>query len=118
MSTEEQWVRLIEEMSDALHATCERLSRASAAGRSEARFFTIFVLQSTQDVRAITLLYSSNLKEPAQILVRALLECRFKFDIFVLRCLIDPNEAITLILDAMMLEKIGQAESTNFAGLV
>ncbi len=62
MSTEEQWVRLIEEMSDALQATCEHLSRASAAGRSEARFFTIFVLQATQDVRAITLLYRSTLK--------------------------------------------------------
>jgi len=73
--------------------------------------------QATQDTRAIVSLYKATLREPAQILVRALLECRFNFDVFVLRFLRDPNGTIRLMLDAMMLEKIRQAESSNFAGL-
>ncbi len=117
MSPEEQRIRLIEEISDALHTAFRRLSRAGAAGRRDARFFSIFVLQATQDTRAITSLYNASLKEPAQVLVRALLECRFNFDVFVLRFLRDPNGTITLLLDAMLLEKIRQAESTNFSGL-
>src|ERR1700745_2139312 len=117
MSTEEQWIGLIEEMSDALHAALQRLLRAGASGRRDARFFSIFVLHATQDTRGITSLYKAALKEPAQILVRALLECRFNFDVFLLRFLRDPNGTISLMLDAMLLEKLRQAEATNFAGL-
>jgi hypothetical protein len=117
MTTEEQWIRLLAELSDALDVALQRLSRAAAAGRNEARFFSIFVLQATQDIRAVSSLYRENLKEPAQILVRAVLECRFNFDVFLLRFLRDPTETIALMLDAMMLEKIKQAESTDYAGL-
>src|SRR6516225_9522754 len=114
MTTEEQWIRLLAELSDALDVTLQRLWRAAAAGRREARFFSIFVLQAAQDIRAVTSLYRENLKEPAQIPVRAVLECRFNFDVFLLRFLRDPTETIALMLDAMMLEKIKQAESTNY----
>lgn len=117
MTTEEQWIRLLAELSDALDVALERLSRAAAAGRTDARFFSIFVLQAAQDIRAVTSLYREHLKEPAQILVRAVLECRFTFDVFFLRFLRDPTGTIALMLDAMMLEKIKQAESTNYAGL-
>jgi hypothetical protein len=117
MRTEGQWIKLLEEIGDALHAAFERLSRAGVGGRTDARFFSIFVLQATQDTHAIASLYKATLKETTQSLVRALLECRFNFDVFVLRYLRDPNGTIRLMLDAMMLEKIRQAEASNFAGL-
>jgi hypothetical protein len=108
MAAQEQWLRLLVDVSDALDTALTRLSRVAAKGRTDARFFSIFVLQAGQDVRAIASLYKQNLKEPAQILVRAVIECRLNFDLFFLRFLRDPTDTMRLILDAMMLEKIKQ----------
>jgi hypothetical protein len=117
LDSQERRIGLLTEVSDALDAALTHLSRAAAKGRTEARFFSIFVLQAGQDIRAIAALYKGNLKEPAQILVRAVLECRLNFDVFCLRFLREPTDTMTLMLDAMMLEKIKQMESVNFSGL-
>ena len=118
MSVEEQWVRLIEEISDALHAALRSACRARARRGTGMPVFLAFSFFRQLKIPAQLCYYPrSILKEPAQILVRALLECRFKFDLFFLRFLRDPKETVTLILDAMMLEKIRQAKLTDFAGL-
>jgi hypothetical protein len=117
MATQQQWLRLLVDVSDALDTALTRLSRVAAKGRTEARFFSIFVLQAAQDIRAIASLYKQNLKEPAQILVRAVIECRLNFDVFFSRFLREPTDTMRLMLDAMMLEKIRQMESVNFRGL-
>lgn len=117
MTTQERWIGLLVEVGDALDTALTRLSRAAAKGRADARFFSIFVLQAEQDTRAIAFLYQDTLKEPAQILVRAIVECRLNFDIFFSRFLRDPTDTMRLMLDAMMLEKIKQMESVNFVGL-
>jgi hypothetical protein len=117
VGSQDRWIRLLVDVSDALDTALTRLSRAAAKGRTDARFFSIFVLQAGQDIRAIASLYKQNLKEPAQILVRAVIECRLNFDLFFLRFLREPTDTMRLMLDAMMLEKMKQMESVNFRGL-
>jgi Family of unknown function (DUF5677) len=117
VGSQDRWIRLLLDVSDALDTALTRLSQVAAKGRTESRFFSIFVLQAGQGTRAIASLYKDNLKEPAQIVVRTVIECRLNFDIFLLRFLREPTDTMRLMLDAMVLEKIKQMESVNFRGL-
>lgn len=117
MAEQDDWLSLLNDIRETLLMILTRLSAMGKHGRSDARFFAIFVLQAAQDIEGIRLLYLSGLKEPAQVLVRAILECRINFDMFVLKFLRDPAGTMTAVMDAMMLEKIKQMEATNFRGL-
>ncbi len=113
MSDQDQWIRLLQEIIEISQTVTELLSR-KARRRVEARFFNIFVLQSKQGLEAVRFLYINDLKEPAQVLVRAVLEYRINFDIFLSKFLHDPSDTMRTMLDAMMLEKIKQLKSVDF----
>ena len=57
VGSQDRWITLLVDVSDALDTALTRLSRAAAKGRTDARFFSIFVLQAGQDIRAIASLY-------------------------------------------------------------
>ncbi len=116
MSNQSRWIELLQDAIEILQTVTELLSR-KARRRAEARFFNIFVLQSKQGLEAIIFLYKNDLKEPAQVLVRSVLEYRINFDVFLSKFLHGPSEAMRTMLDAMMLEKIKQMESVDFRGL-
>lgn len=109
------WIDTLREIIDIAQVVTTDLSRKSRR-HTEARFFNVFVLQAKHGLEAVTLLYASNLNEPAQVMVRALLECQINFDIFLPSFFRDPRDTMRRMLDAMMLEKIKQVEQTKFRG--
>ena len=66
--------------------------------------------------RAIAVLYDEFMPIQAQVLVRVLLEVRIDLEIFLRLTAEDPQQAVRLVTDAMMLEKVRQQRQTGFRG--
>ncbi|MCH7499274.1 MAG: hypothetical protein IH886_04590 [Nitrospinae bacterium] len=76
-----------------------------------------FVTKCDKTLKAVNLLYDNNLPEPAQILVRVLLELSLNYECFLKMSDDDIINTCHRVLDSMMLATIKQAHASNFNGV-
>lgn len=81
------------------------------------QIITGFFRKSIQVLTASNLLSNSNLWDEAQILARVLFELRIKFDFFIKEALNDEEKACDLIMDAWLLQRVKELETSNWLGV-
>ncbi len=103
-----------------LHAVCvELIQRVQKRPKIDlaSKIFLAFHTKATRTLEAVLLLHDRQLSEPAQALVRVLLELRITFDVFMQMFEKDARNACRRFADSMMLEKLKQQRQSGFAGL-
>lgn len=109
-----------DELLGALMEICEPLLKRTAAVPTEhvpVRIIDAMFLKSVDTLRAVRLLYDSDLPVQAQALIRVLFEVRVDIELFMRACAADPAEAAHKVLDTMTLQKINQQRQSKFIGL-
>jgi hypothetical protein len=109
-----------DELLRALIEICEPLLKRTAAVPIEhvpVRIIDAMFLKSVDTLRAVRVLYRSDLPVQAQALIRILFEARVDIELFMRACAADPVNASHKALDAMMLQKISQQRQSKFLGL-
>jgi hypothetical protein len=109
-----------DELVGALIEICEPLLKRTAtvpADHVAVRIIDALFLKSVDTLRAVRLLYRSELPIQAQTLIRILFEVRVDIELFMQACVTDQAKAAHRVLDTMMLQKIRQQRQSNFLGL-
>lgn len=110
------WLRLNQ---DAQSVCKEAVSRMLAIENRD--IFTdicrAFLQKASETFQAVNTLYTQHLEEPAQALIRVLLELRINFDCFMEMASQDTKKTVMRLVDSLVLEKVKQARSSGFVGL-
>lgn len=111
--------KIWDELLRALIEICEPLLKRTAAFPEHVavRIIDAMFLKSVDTLRAVQLLYCSDLSVQAQALIRILFEGRLDIELFMRECAVDSAKAVQKVLDATMLQKIGQQQQSKFLGI-
>ncbi|MCP4316479.1 MAG: hypothetical protein GY789_10800 [Hyphomicrobiales bacterium] len=114
MQDKELWMKRSKELLALAGKVNAELGQGSVAPE---KILSAMFIKGMRTFEAIRWLYTKNLPERGQVLVRVLFELRLDFYEFIRLCQIDSVVATRRLLDAMGLEKIKQQRESKFKGL-
>lgn len=111
-----EWMQLNRQ---AKRACADALTKlvAKTEGEPFGQVSAAFLHKATETLSSVNVLYAHGLQEPAQGLIRVLLELRINFDCLLHMAQADLRGALQRVADSMMLEKIKQARASDYRGI-